>query len=114
RGIHICKSMLAWQLFGSGETPESAALKGDHLVGKYYVVFDKEYKKQIEDLKLEGQSEEDAKKNAPLIKQAQTMLQEWEAGKPEVIDLWKTMNNWVYAGFDKTYKQLGVDFDKFY
>ena len=114
RGIHICKSMLAWQLFGKGETPESTGLKGDHLVGKYYVVFDKEYKKEIEALKLQGYSEEEAKKNAPLIKEAQAMLQQWEAGNTQVIDLWRTMNGWVYAGFDKTYKQLGVDFDKFY
>lgn len=114
RGIHICKSMLAWEKFGNGETPQSADLKGDHLVGKYYVVFDKEYKKEIEALKLEGQSEDDAKKNAPLIKEAQSMLQKWEAGDEQVLNLWKTMNGWVYAGFDKTYKQLGVDFDKFY
>lgn len=114
RGIHICKSMLAWQKFGKGETPESAGLKGDHLVGKYYVVFDKEYKKEIDQLKQEGQSEDDAKKNAPLMKEAQVMLQKWEANDAEVINLWKTMNGWVYAGFDKTYKQLGVDFDKFY
>jgi len=114
RGIHICKSMLAWEKFGNGETPESSGLKGDHLVGKYYVVFDKEYKKEIEALKLEGQSEDEAKKNAPLIQEAQVMLQKWEAGDKEVLNLWKTMNGWVYAGFDKTYKQLGVDFDKFY
>ncbi len=114
RGIHICKSMLAWQLFGDGETPESSGLKGDHLVGKYYVIFDKEYKKQIADLVAQGRSEEDAKKNAPLIKQAQSMLQQWEAGDAGVIDLWKKMNNWVYEGFGKTYKQLGVNFDKFY
>lgn len=114
RGIHICKSMLAWQKFGNGETPESSGLKGDHLVGKYYVVFDKEYKKEIDQLKQEGQSEDDAKKNAPLMKEAQVMLQKWEANDADVINLWKTMNGWVYAGFDKTYKQLGVDFDKFY
>lgn len=114
RGIHICKSMLAWQLFGNGETPESTGMKGDHLVGKYYVVFDKEYKKEIEILKSEGQTEEEAKKNAPLIKQAQEMLQKWEAGDDEVINLWKTMNTWVYDGFGKTYHRLGVDFDKFY
>ncbi|MCD8739577.1 arginine--tRNA ligase [Mucilaginibacter roseus] len=114
RGIHICKSMLAWQKFGNGETPESSGLKGDHLVGKYYVIFDKEYKKEIEALKAEGQTEDDAKKNAPLIKEAQLMLQKWEAGDEEVISLWKTMNSWVYAGFDETYKRLGVDFDKFY
>lgn len=114
RGIHICKSMLAWQMFGNGETPETAGLKGDHLVGKYYVVFDKEYKKQIDELKAAGQTEDEAKKNAPLILQAQQMLQKWEAGDKEVIDLWTTMNGWVYAGFDKTYKALGVNFDKFY
>ena len=114
RGIHICKSMLAWEKFGNGETPESSGLKGDHLVGKYYVVFDKEYKKEIEALKSEGQSEDEAKKNAPLIQEAQVMLQKWEAGDEDVLNLWKTMNGWVYAGFDKTYKQLGVDFDKFY
>jgi len=114
RGIHICKSMLAWQMFGNGETPESSGLKGDHLVGKYYVLFDKAYKTQIEELKAEGQSEDEAKKNAPVIKEAQQMLQKWEAGDTEVIDLWKTMNGWVYAGFAETYKQLGVDFDKYY
>ncbi|QQD14317.1 arginine--tRNA ligase [Sphingobacterium sp. UDSM-2020] len=114
RGIHICKSMLAWQKFGNGETPESMGMKGDHLVGKYYVVFDKEYKKEIETLKAEGQTEDEAKKNAPLIKEAQAMLQQWEAGDEAVIDLWKTMNTWVYAGFEKTYKQLGVNFDKYY
>jgi arginyl-tRNA synthetase len=114
RGIHICKSMLAWQKFGNGETPESTGEKGDHLVGKYYVLFDKEYKKQIEELKSAGQTEEDAKKNAPIIKEAQEMLQQWEAGNEEVLSLWGTMNQWVYAGFAKTYKALGVDFDKFY
>jgi len=114
RGIHICKSMLAWQKFGNGETPESSGLKGDHLVGKYYVLFDKAYKTQIDELKAEGQSEEEAKKNAPFIKEAQQMLQKWEAGDAEVINLWKTMNEWVYAGFADTYKQLGVSFDKYY
>ncbi|MGN0002722.1 MAG: arginine--tRNA ligase [Sphingobacterium composti] len=114
RGIHICKSMLAWQKFGNGETPESSGLKGDHLVGKYYVVFDKEYKKEIEALKAEGQTEEEAKKNAPLMLETQEMLRQWEAGNEEVIALWSKMNGWVYAGFAKTYKQLGVDFDKFY
>lgn len=114
RGIHICKSMLAWQKFGNGETPESSGLKGDHVVGKYYVLFDKEYKKQIDELKQSGQTEEEAKKNAPLIKEAQEMLQQWEAGNKEVIGLWKTMNSWVYAGFADTYKNLGVSFDKFY
>ncbi len=114
RGIHICKSMLAWQKFGNGETPESTGEKGDHLVGKYYVLFDKEYKSQIEELKSFGQSEEEAKKNAPIIKEAQEMLQQWEAGNEEVISLWKTMNLWVYDGFGKTYNALGVDFDQFY
>ncbi|WP_316819055.1 arginine--tRNA ligase [Pedobacter nyackensis] len=114
RGIHICKSMLAWQKWGNGETPESSLLKGDHLVGKYYVIFDKEYKKEIEALKLEGQTEEEAKKNAALIKEAQKMLQDWEAGVPEVIELWKKMNGWVYDGFEVSYKNLGVDFDKYY
>ena len=114
RGIHICKSMLAWQLFGNGETPASTGEKGDHLVGKYYVIFDKEYKREIEFLKAEGQTEEEAKKNAPLIKQAQEMLQKWEADDEEVMNLWKMMNTWVYDGFGKTYNRLGVDFDKFY
>jgi arginyl-tRNA synthetase len=114
RGIHICKSMLAWLKFGNGETPESTRLKGDHLVGKYYVIFDKEYKKEIEALKLAGQTEEEAKKNAPLIREAQDMLLAWEKGDAAVIDLWKTMNTWVYAGFEISYKNLGVDFDKYY
>lgn len=114
RGIHICKSMLAWQKYGNGETPSATGLKGDHLVGKYYVVFDKEYKKEIEVLKEQGQTEDDAKKNAPLMKEAQAMLQKWESGDEDVIQLWKTMNAWVYEGFEKTYKQLGVDFDQFY
>jgi arginyl-tRNA synthetase len=114
RGIHICKSMLAWQKFGNGETPQSTGIKGDHLVGKYYVLFDKEYKKQIDELKAAGQTEEEAKKNAPVIKEAQAMLQKWETGDAEVINLWKTMNGWVYEGFDTTYKKLGVNFDKFY
>ena len=114
RGIHICKSMLAWQKWGDGETPESTGLKGDHLVGKYYVLFDKEYKKQIEELIATGQTEDQAKKNAPLIKEAQQMLQKWEAGDKDVKSLWKTMNSWVYAGFAETYKKLGVSFDKFY
>ena len=114
RGIHICKSMLAWQNWGNGETPESSGLKGDHLVGKYYVVFDKEYKKEIEALVAEGQTEDEAKKNAPLIKAAQQMLLQWEQGDAEVVGLWEKMNGWVYAGFDVTYKKLGVDFDKYY
>lgn len=114
RGIHICKSMLAWQKFGNSETPESTGLKGDHLVGKYYVIFDQEYKKQIADLVGQGKSEEEAKKQAPLILEAQQMLLSWEQGNGEVIQLWKTMNGWVYAGFDETYKKLGVSFDKYY
>ena len=114
RGIHICKSMLAWQRFGNNETPDTTGLKGDHLVGKYYVLFDKEYKKQIEELIVSGQTEDEAKRNAPLIIEAQQMLQKWEAGDKAVVDLWKMMNDWVYAGFEQTYKQLGVDFDKYY
>jgi arginyl-tRNA synthetase len=114
RGIHICKSMLAWQKWGNEETPESSGLKGDHLVGKYYVIFDKEYKKEIEALKLKGQTEEEGKKNAPLIKEAQAMLLAWENGDEAVISLWKRMNGWVYEGFAVTYKNLGVDFDKYY
>ncbi|MFN0293290.1 arginine--tRNA ligase [Pedobacter helvus] len=114
RGIHICKSMLAWQKWGGGETPESSGIKGDHLVGKYYVVFDKEYKKEIEALVAEGQTEDEAKKNAPLIKEAQQMLLKWEQGDAEVVGLWEKMNGWVYEGFDVTYKKLGVDFDKYY
>jgi arginyl-tRNA synthetase len=114
RGIHICKSMIAWEKFGNGETPESSGLKGDHLVGKYYVIFDKEYKKQIEELKNQGETEDQAKKNAPLIREAQEMLQKWEQGDEQVIALWKKMNAWVYAGFAETYKKLGVDFDQYY
>jgi arginyl-tRNA synthetase len=114
RGIHICKSMLAWREFGNGETPESSGLKGDHLAGKYYVWFDKAYKQQIQELIEEGQTEDEAKKNAPLIKEAQQMLLQWEAGDPEVMNLWKTMNDWVYDGFATTYKTMGVSFDKFY
>lgn len=114
RGIHICKSMVAYQHFGNGETPESSGLKGDHLAGKYYVIFDKEYKLQIKDLLGRGQTEEDAKKNAPLMLEAQEMLRLWEAGDKEVVDLWKKMNGWVYEGFDATYKKMGVSFDKFY
>ena len=114
RGIHICKSMLAWQKFGNGETPKSSGLKGDHLVGKYYVAFDKLYKQQVEILITEGHSKELAEKKAPLLLEAQEMLLLWEAGNHEVLDLWKTMNSWVYEGFDITYKNLGVDFDKIY
>ncbi len=114
RGIHICKSMLAWQKFGNGETPETSGLKGDKLVGKYYVEFDKAYKTQINELMTEGKAEDEAKKQAPIIRQAQQMLLDWEAGNPEVVKLWKMMNGWVYEGFAETYKNLGVDFDKFY
>ncbi|GAB1464200.1 arginine--tRNA ligase [Pedobacter sp.] len=114
RGIHICKSMLAWQNWGNSETPESSGIKGDHLVSKYYVFFDKEYKKEIEALVAEGQTEEEAKKNAPLIKAAQQMLLKWEQGDADVVGLWEKMNGWVYAGFDVTYKKLGVNFDKYY
>jgi len=114
RGIHICKSMVAWQDFGNGETPASSGLKGDHLVGKYYVIFDKVYKEQVAQLIKEGKTEEEAKKNAPLMVNAQRMLQQWEAGNEEVMTLWRTMNSWVYAGFEQTYEQLGVDFDKTY
>ena len=114
RGIHICKSMLAWQLFGNGETPETSGLKGDHLVGKYYVEFDKAYKAEIQTLMADGMSEEEAKKSAPLMQQAQQMLVAWENHDPEVYALWEKMNAWVYDGFDVTYQQLGVDFDKIY
>lgn len=114
RGIHICKSMLAWKLFGNGETPQSTGMKGDHLVGKYYVVFDKAYKAEIKELMEKGLSEEEAKKKAPLILAAQNMLLAWENNDPEVYQLWQTMNGWVYEGFDVTYKKLGVDFDKIY
>lgn len=114
RGIHICKSMLAWQKFGNGETPESSGMKGDHLVGKYYVEFDKHYKAEIKKLMTQGMTEEEAKKEAPLIKEAQEMLLKWEQGDKEIRSLWETMNDWVYAGFDTTYKKLGVDFDKIY
>jgi arginyl-tRNA synthetase len=114
RGIHICKSMLAWKLYGGGETPASSGMKGDHLVGKYYVEFDKHYKAQIKELVAAGQSEEEAKKNAPIMRQAQEWLRRWEAKDPEIYSLWETMNGWVYEGFDVTYKALGVDFDKVY
>jgi len=114
RGIHICKSMLAWQKFGNGETPESSGKKGDHLIGDYYVRFDKEYKAQIKEFMAGGMDEETAKKEAPLIKEAQAMLVKWEQNDPEVRALWQKMNEWVYAGFDETYKQMGVGFDKIY
>ena len=114
RGIHICKSMLAWQLYGGGETPESSGMKGDHLVGKYYVEFDKHYKAEIKELMANGLSEDEAKKQAPVMLQAQEMLRKWEAKDPEVYALWEKMNGWVYDGFDVTYKAMGVDFDKVY
>ena len=114
RGIHICKSMLAWQKFGNGETPESSGKKGDHLIGDYYVRFDKEYKAEIKELMAGGMDEETAKKEAPLIKEAQAMLVKWEQNDPEVRALWQKMNEWVYAGFDETYAQMGVGFDKIY
>ena len=114
RGIHICKSMLAWMKQGNGETPESTGMKGDHLVGKYYVAFDAIYKAEIEILINSGSTEEEAKKKAPVILEAQEMLRKWEAGDEETVALWKKMNAWVYDGFDKSYKMLGVDFDKFY
>ncbi len=112
RGIHICKSMLAWKKWGNGETPESLGKKGDHLVGDYYVKFDVEYKNQVLDLVNKGMAEADAKKEASLLSEAQEMLRKWEAGDKEVVKLWKTMNNWVYEGFNETYKNLGVDFDE--
>lgn len=114
RGIHICKSMIAWQRFGNGETPESTGLKGDKLVGNYYVAFDKAYKEEIQQLIAEGKSKEEAEKQAPIFVAAQEMLRQWEAGDPEVISLWKKMNGWVYDGFAMTYKNLGVDFDSYY
>jgi arginyl-tRNA synthetase len=114
RGIHICKSMLAYQLWGNGETPQTSGLKGDHLAGKYYVLFDKEYKKEVETLKAQGVVEDEAKKQAPLMKKAQELLLKWEDGDKETVALWKKMNGWVYDGFNATYKMIGVDFDKFY
>ncbi|MFN2261142.1 MAG: arginine--tRNA ligase [Psychroflexus sp.] len=114
RGIHICKSMVAWEKFGEGETPENTGIKGDHLVGKYYVKFDKAYKAEIKTLIENGTSEDVAKKEAPIFKEAQQMLKKWEAGDEKVVALWTKMNNWVYAGFEETYKNLGVDFDKNY
>ena len=114
RGIHICKSMLAWQKFGKGETPTSSGKKGDHLVGDYYVAFDKAYKAEVNDLMAKGLTEEEAKKQAPILQEAQAMLKKLEDGDPEVRKLWAEMNSWVYAGFDETYKRLGVSFDKIY
>lgn len=114
RGVHICKSMLAWKRYGNNETPESTGMKGDHLVGKYYVDFDKVYKQEITTLVEQGMKQEEAEKKAPSMLEVQDMLRKWEAGDKEVVDLWKMMNAWVYAGFDVTYKTLGVDFDKTY
>lgn len=114
RGVHICKSMLAWKRYGNNETPESTGMKGDHLVGKYYVSFDKVYKQEITTLVEQGMKQEEAEKKAPSMLEVQDMLRKWEAGDKEVVDLWKMMNAWVYAGFDVTYKTLGVDFDKTY
>ena len=114
RGIHICKSMLAWQKWGNGETPESSGKKGDHLIGDYYVAFDKHYKAELKELMGQGMTEEEAEKNSSLMKEAREMLVKWEAGDPEVRALWQKMNNWVYEGFDETYKRLGVSFDKIY
>jgi len=114
RGIHICKSMLAWKKWGNGETPENTGMKGDHLVGKYYVAFDKHYKTEVNELISKGISKEDAEKQAPIMQEVQEMLRKWEAGDEETLSLWKMMNEWVYSGFEKTYKALGVDFDKIY
>ena len=115
RGIHICKSMLAWLKWGNGETPESSGKKGDHLIGDYYVAFDKHYREEVKELmEKQGMDEEQAKREAPLIKEAHEMLVKWEQNDPEVRALWKRMNEWVYAGFDETYKALGVSFDKIY
>ena len=114
RGIHICKSMIAWKKYGNGETPQSSSVKGDKLVGNYYVLFDKEYRSQVSRLIDEGNSEDYSKNNAPILIEAKEMLVKWEAGEKEIVDLWKLMNNWVYKGFDQTYKDLGVDFDNYY
>ena len=114
RGIHICKSMLAWLKYGNGETPESSGKKGDHLIGDYYVAFDKHYKAEVAELMEQGQTKEEAEANAPLMKEAREMLVKWEAGDPEVRALWQKMNDWVYAGFDETYRMMGVSFDKIY
>jgi arginyl-tRNA synthetase len=114
RGIHICKSMLAWQKWGKGETPQASGKKGDHLVGEYYVMFDREYKQQVAQLVQQGLAEEEAKRQAPIIVEAQQLLLRWEQGDREVVDLWRMMNSWVYEGFEATYRQLGVAFDKTY
>ena len=114
RGIHICKSMLAWKKYGKGETPESSGKKGDHLVGDYYVSFDQHYKSEIEELKNKGLSQEEAEEQSTLMKEARDMLIKWEQGDKEIRSLWNMMNDWVYKGFDETYKKLGVNFDKIY
>ena len=114
RGIHICKSMIAWQLFANGATPQSTQTKGDHFVGEYYVKFNDEYKRQVEELMAQGKAKDEAEKEAPIMKGTQQMLVDWEAGKPDVIDLWKKMNGWVYEGFDVTYKRIGSDFNVMY
>lgn len=114
RGIHICKSMLAWKKYGNGETPESTGKKGDHLVGDYYVSFDKHYKAELAELMEKGMTKEEAEAASPLMQEAREMLVKWEAGDPEVRVLWEMMNNWVYAGFDETYRKMGVGFDKIY
>ena len=114
RGIHICKSMIAWQLFANGATPANAGIKGDHFVGDYYVKFNDELKRQIDELMASGRSKQEAEKEAPIMKATQQMLLDWEAGKPEVLSLWNTMNGWVYEGFDQTYRQIGADFQKTY
>ena len=114
RGIHICKSMLAWQKWGEGVTPESAGKKGDHLIGDFYVLFDKHFKEEVKQLQAQGMSEDEAKEASPLMKEAREMLVKWEQNDPEVRKLWETMNSWVYAGFDETYRKMGVDFDKIY
>ncbi len=114
RGIHICKSMLAWKLFANGATPDSTGIKGDHFVGDYYVMFGNELKKQVHELIAGGMTKEQAEKQAPLMREAQQMLVDWEAGDPETIALWKRMNSWVYSGFDITYRRIGSDFDKIY
>jgi len=114
RGIHICKSMVAWQMFGNGETPESSGKKGDHLVGDYYVLFEKKYREQVEEMTASGATQEEAREKAPLMLEARRMLLKWERGDPETVNLWQMMNSWVYDGFDVTYKALGVEFDKIY
>jgi arginyl-tRNA synthetase len=114
RGIHICKSMIAWKMFGNGATPESTGIKGDHLAGDYYVRFNDEYKKEVESLVLSGKTKEEAEREAPIMKAAQQMLVDWEAGDPEVLRIWNMMNSWVYAGFDETYKRIGSDFERVY